>query len=95
MTLTRDALVRFSDILYLIFKFAAALWQSFYDHIRPFGRVHGTDEKQTLTDLVFVLRHDGYPTDGPHHQTRRGRTSGLAPALHDTLSTTSSVCSEG
>ena len=55
MTLAGDALVRFSDALYLIFKLAVVLWQSFDHDIRSVRRVQGTYKEQTLTDLKFRL----------------------------------------
>ena len=58
MTLAGDALVRFSDALYLIFKLAVVLWQSFDHDIRSVRRVQGTYKEQTLTDLKFVLGHN-------------------------------------
>jgi hypothetical protein len=58
---TGDALVRFSDTLYLIFKLAAALWQPFNYNIWPVRRVQGTYKKHTLTNLEFVLGHDALP----------------------------------
>jgi hypothetical protein len=58
VTLAGDALVRFSDALYLIFKLAVALWQSFDHDIRSVRRVQGTYKEQTLTDLKFVLGHN-------------------------------------
>ena len=50
--------MRFSDALYLIFKLAVALWQSFDHDIRSVRRVQGTYKEQTLTDLKFVLGHN-------------------------------------
>ena len=58
MALAGDAFVRFSDALYLIFKLAVALWQSFDHDIRSVRRVQGTYKEQTLTDLKFVLGHN-------------------------------------
>jgi hypothetical protein len=61
LALTSDALVRFSETLYLIFKLAAALWQPLNYDIRPVRRIQGTYKKHTLTDLEFVLGHDALP----------------------------------
>jgi len=61
LTLAHDALVGLSDALYLIFKFAVALWQSFDDNIRSVRHIqtHRARRKQALADLEFV--HDVPP----------------------------------
>ena len=58
MTLTGDPLVIVSKTLYLIFKFAVALWQPYDDDIRSVRCVESTLKKQTLTKLEFVLGHN-------------------------------------
>jgi hypothetical protein len=57
LTLPHDALVVVIDILYLIFKFALALWQSLDNDVRPIWNM--MCNKQTLTNLEFGLSHKG------------------------------------
>jgi len=60
LTLVHDAVVRPVEVLYLIFKFVIALWQSFDNDIhsaRQFLRRRGY-RKQELADLEFVLGHN-------------------------------------
>jgi hypothetical protein len=57
LTLPHDALVVLIDILYLIFKFALALWQSLDNDVRPIWNM--MRNKQTLTNLEFGLSHTG------------------------------------
>ena len=84
MTLAGDALVRFSDALYLIFKLAVALRQSFDHDIRSVRRVQGTYEEQPLTDLKFVLGHNvvalhkKYVASGFYRKHTRQATAGRA-----------------
>jgi hypothetical protein len=89
LTLAHNTLIWFSNILYLIFKLAVALRQSFDDHIGSFRHIqtYGACRKQTFTDLESVLGHDA-----PHDSrwVERGRTSGLAPTLHPTTNQSSS-----
>jgi len=58
LTLAHNALIGMSDILYLIFKLAITLWQSFDDDIRTVWHIQSdcACRKQLLTDLEFV--HD-------------------------------------
>src|SRR5436190_3092618 len=58
LTLAHNALIGMSDILYLIFKLAITLWQSFDDNIRTVWHIQPgfACRKQLLTDLEFV--HD-------------------------------------
>ncbi len=55
LALAHDALVRLVEPLFFIFKFALAFWQSSDNDVCPFG--HLACNKQTLTNLEFVLRH--------------------------------------
>jgi hypothetical protein len=55
LALAYNALARLLDALYLIFKFVIALWQSSDNDVRSFQ--HTARNKQTLTDLEFVLGH--------------------------------------
>jgi hypothetical protein len=72
LTLAHDALVRLIDALYLIFKFAAALRQSFDYDIRSVRGVQANRarRKQPLADLEFVLGHDAYTTLGGNQGTQ-------------------------
>ena len=76
MTLVHDAVVRPVEVLYLIFKFVIALWQSFDNDIhsaRQFLRRRG-HRKQELADLEFVLGHKAPQTAAPeikHHNRVR------------------------
>jgi len=60
LTFTHDPLVKLVDALYLIFKFAVALWQSFDDDICSARQVlcSRAYKKQVLADLEFVLGHN-------------------------------------
>jgi hypothetical protein len=58
LTLPGNPLVIVSKTLYLIFKFAVALWQPFDDDIRSVRSVESALKKQTLTKLEFVLGHN-------------------------------------
>jgi hypothetical protein len=58
-TLADHVFVRVTNALYLIFKFAVAHRQSFYDNIRTIRHIQ-TRRKQALTNLEFV--HDAHRT---------------------------------
>jgi hypothetical protein len=76
LTLAHNALIWFSNVLYLIFKLAIALWQSFDDHIGSFGHIQPcrTGRKQTFTDLESVLGHDA-----PHASRWAWRNAAVHP----------------
>jgi hypothetical protein len=59
--------VRFIDVLYLIFEFPVALWQSFDYDIGAGRRLLGSraHKKQVLADLEFVLGHNAHYTRAP------------------------------
>src|SRR5436305_3607419 len=69
LTLAHNALIGMSDILYLIFKLAITLWQSFDNNIRTVWHIQPgfACRKQLLTDLEFVH-------DAPRPSSGRGGT---------------------
>ena len=63
LALAHNALVSLINALYLIFKFAVMLWQSFDHDVCSLRHVQASRacRKQPLADLEFVLTHNRHP----------------------------------